>query len=232
MDYFNAKRGSAPSRSRFRLGWRMAAAMLVFSAVAFAQEQPYEIGADVGYGFYRNGSIYSAEGTAQAGIRNRFAAGINLGYDFSKYVSAEFKYLYHDGHPFLEAPGVKVDIQGNSTALTLGLLFHFKDREHRLRPYVTGNVGSKGYIIAGPEPFPQPIPQIASLVDNDVWKVVFVPGGGVKYRLQKHVVVRGEFLDYITTFPRTQILPAPHNTARGIFEQFTLLFGVSYTFGL
>jgi hypothetical protein len=25
-------------------------------------------------------------------------------------------------------------------------------------------------------------------------------------------------------------MPAPHNTARGIFEQFTPLFGVSYTF--
>ena len=31
---------------------------------------------------------------------------------------AEFRYLYHDGHPFLEAPGVKTDIQGQSDALT------------------------------------------------------------------------------------------------------------------
>jgi len=205
---------------------------LACSGFAFAQEQPYEIGANAGYGFYRNGSIYSAAGTAQAEIRNRFAAGVVVGDDFSKYVSAEFRHLYHDGHPFLQAPGAKVDMQGNSNALTLGLLFHFKDREHRMRPYVMGNVGAKGYIVAGPEPFPQPIPQIASLKDNDVWKVVFAPGGGVKYRLQKHVLVRGEFLNYITTFPRTQIGPAPHSTARGIFEQFTFLFGVSYTFGL
>src|SRR5579883_183163 len=217
MDYLNVK-----------LATRILSSAFLMSSLAFAQEQPYEIGADVGYGIYRNGTIYSSAGIADAGIRNRFAAGINLGYDFSKYVSAEFKYLYHDGHPFLQAPGVKVDIQGNSTALTLGLLFHFKDRGHRMRPYIAGNVGAKGYIIAGPEPFPQPIPQIASLIDNDVWKVAFAPGGGVKYRLQKHVVVRGEFLDYITTFPRTQIVPATHNTARGVFEQFTLLFGMSY----
>jgi hypothetical protein len=190
----------------------------------------YELGAVIGYGIYRNGSILSSEGSVEAGIRNRFAAGIILGVDFSKYVSGELTFLYHDGHPFLQGQGVKVDIQGNSWALTSGLLFHFKDRTHHLRPFITGAVGSKEYIIAGPEPFPQPIPQIASLVDNDVWKVAFAVGGGVKYRIHPKVIFRGEFLDYLTTFPRTQIMPAQHNTARGIFEQFTPLFGVSYVF--
>jgi opacity protein-like surface antigen len=199
-----------------------------FVSAAFAQQ--YEVGADVGYGFYRNGSIYSGVGTAVAGIRNRFAAGVILGDDFSNYVSGEFRYLYHDGHPFLAAPRVKTDIQGQSHALTYEFLFHFKNREHRLRPFVTGGAGGKDYVIAGPEPFPQPIPQIASLIANDVWKIVFTVGGGVRFRLRDHVLLRGEFLDYLTTFPRQQIVPAPHNTARGIFEQFTPLFGVSYTF--
>jgi len=204
-------------------------AFFIFCApAAFAQR--YELGADVGYGFYRNGSIYSSDGTAQAGIRNRFAAGVILGEDVSNYVSGEFRYLYQDGHPFLSAPGVKADIQGQSHALTGELLFHFKSRERRFRPFVTGGAGAKDYVIAGPEPFPQPIPQIASLIANDVWKVALTVGGGVKFRLREHVLLRGEFLDYLTTFPRQQIVPAPHNTARGIFEQFTPLFGVSYTF--
>src|ERR1035441_5858873 len=145
--------------------------VILFAGAAFAQR--YEIGANVGYGFYRSGSIYSASGTAQAGIRNRFAAGIILGDEFSNYVSAEFRYLYHDGHPFLQAAGVKSDIQGQSDSLTCDLLFHFKTREHRLRPFLAGGSGAKEYVIAGPEPFPQPIPQIASLTTNDVWKVVF-----------------------------------------------------------
>jgi hypothetical protein len=203
-------------------------AVLFFAGVAFGQQ--YELGATVGYGFYRDGTIFSASGSAEAGIRNRFAAGIVLADEFSNYVSAEFNYLYHDGHPFLQAPGVKADIQGNSDALTCGLLFHFKPREHRWRPFLAGGTGAKEYIIAGPEPFPQPIPQIASLTTNDVWKVVFSVGGGVKYRLRPHLLLRAEFRDYLTTFPRQQIVPAPHNTARGIFEQFTPLLGVSYTF--
>ncbi len=202
--------------------------IILFAGVAFAQQ--YEVGANVGYGVYRDGSIYSALGTAQAGIRNRFAAGITLGDDFSEYVSAEFDYLYHDGHPFLQAPGVKVDIQGQSDALTYGLLFHFKKRERRFRPFLAGGAGAKEYIIAGPAPYPQPIPQIASLTTNDVWKVAFTVGGGVQYRLIPHMLLRAEFRDYLTTFPRQEIVPAPHNTARGIFEQFTPLFGISYTF--
>jgi opacity protein-like surface antigen len=202
--------------------------VLLFAVPAFAQQ--YEMGATVGYGFYHDGTIYSASGSAEAGIRNRFTAGILLADQFSNYVSAEFDYLYHDGHPFLQAPGVKSDIQGNSDALTVGLLFHFKPREHRWRPFLAGGTGAKEYVIAGPAPYPQPIPQIASLTTNDVWKVVFTAGGGVKVRLIPHMELRAEFRDYITTFPRQEIVPAPHNTARGIFEQFTPLFGVSYKF--
>jgi hypothetical protein len=43
-------------------------------------------------------------------------------------------------------------------------------------------------------------------------------------------MLRGECRDYLTTFPRQEIVPAPHNTARGIFESFTPLLGVSYSF--
>lgn len=212
-----------------RIGWAL---IFLAGATAWAQQplERYEIGADVGYGIYRDGSIYSNVGTAKAGIRNRFAAGILLGDDFSKYISAEFDYLYHDGHPFLQAPSVNTDIQGNSDALTVGLLFHFRPRESPWRPFLAGSSGAKEYVIAGPEPFPQPIPQIASLTTNDVWKVVFSVGGGIKYRLRSHMLLRAEFRDYLTTFPRQEIVPAPHNTARGIFEQFTPLFGISYTF--
>jgi opacity protein-like surface antigen len=204
-------------------------AILFVTGSAFAQQ--YEMGADVGYGIYRDGTIFSPTESAQAGIRNRFAAGIVLGDNVSRYVEAEFDWLYHDGHPFLQAPSVKSDIQGQSDALTVNLLFHFRTREHRWRPYLKGGAGAKEYIIAGPAPFPQPIPQIASLTTNDVWKVVFDVGGGVKYRLMPHMILRAEFLDYMTTFPRQEIVPAPHNTARGIFEQFTPLFGIGYDWG-
>jgi hypothetical protein len=198
--------------------------------VSSALAQPYEIGAAFGYGWYRSGTVFSGAGTVTAGIRNRFAAGVVLGYEPFDYVSGEIRYLYHDGHPFLSGPGLKADIQGQSQAIAYDTLFYFKKRDRRLRPFLSGGMGAKGYIIAGPAPYPQPVPNIATLEEVDQWKVVFSVGGGVKYQLREHLLVRVDFRDYLTTFPRQQILPAPHNTARGIFEQFTPMFGLSYTF--
>ena len=101
-------------------------------------------------------SIRSPEGSIEAGIRNRFAAGISLGVDFSKYGSGELNFRYHDGHPFLQGLGAKVDIQGNSWALTGGLLFHFKDRTHKFRPFVTGGIGERVHHCGSSSPFRSP----------------------------------------------------------------------------
>ena len=125
---------------------------------------------------------------------------------------------------------MRSDIQGQSHTFSYELLFHARDRDRRMRPFFAAGAGAKGYVIAGPAPFPQALPGIARLVTEDEWKPVVSLGGGVKYRLWNNVVVRGDFRDYLTTFPRRQILPAPNGTARGIFQQFTPLFGVSYAF--
>ena len=200
----------------------------LFAAGCLAQDT--EIGGAIGYGVYRDGSIYAPGGKAEAGIRNRFAAGVVFGDDLYNHLSGEIRYLYHDGHAFLSAGGVKADMQGQSHTFTYDLLFHLKEREHRIRPFFVAGGGVKGYVVAGPAPLPQPIPNIASLVTVDEWKPVISLGGGVKFRFYKNIILRGDFRDYLTTFPRRQIVPAANGTARGIFQQFTPFFGVSYTF--
>jgi hypothetical protein len=209
------------------VGLKFLGAVLLASA-CFAQ--PYEIGGTIGYGVYRNGTIFGPGASVEAGIRNRFAAGFVVGEDLYQHFSGEIRYLYQDGHPFLATSGVKSDMQGQSHAFHYDLLFHPTPRDRRLRPFLAGGVGVKGYVVAGPAPNPQAVPKIASLVTQDEWKFLVTVGGGVKYRLYKNVVVRGDFLDYLTAFPRRQILPAANNTARGIFQQFTPMFGVSYSF--
>jgi hypothetical protein len=203
-------------------------AAALFATASFAQDT--EIGSAIGYGVYRNGSIYAPGGKAEAGIRNRFAAGVVFGEDLYNHLSGEIRYVYHDGHAFLSSGGVKTDMQGQSHTFTYDLLVHLKNREHRIRPFFAVGGGMKGYVVAGPAPSPQPLPNIASLVTVDEWKLVISLGGGVKFRLYKNIVLRGDFRDYLTTFPRRQIVPGANGTARGIFQQFTPLFGVSYTF--
>jgi hypothetical protein len=201
---------------------------ILFAGACLAQQ--WEIGGFIGYGWYRDGTIYGPGQSIQAGIRNRFAAGAVFGEDMYSHVSGEFRWIYHDGHPFLSGPGFKTDIQGNSHTFTYDILIHVYSTEHRFRPYISGGAGAKGYIIAGPEPVPQPIPSVALLLAHDQWKFVADVGGGVKYRVRPHLLLRADFRDYLTSFPRNQIVPAPGNTARGIFQQFTPMFGMSYWF--
>lgn len=210
------------------VGFKCVAAVLLSCGACWAQN--YEIGGAAGYGIYHDGSIFSPEGEIQAGIRNRFAAGALIGQDLYEYFSGEIRYLYQDGHPYLLANGVRTDIQGQSHAITYDAIFHFTKRSRKVRPFLAAGLGAKDYVIAGPAPFPEPVPNIATLTTTDQWKFVTALGGGVKFRLQEHVLLRVDFLDYITTFPRRQIMPAPNNTARGMFQQFTPLLGVSYTF--
>jgi hypothetical protein len=74
------------------------------------------------------------------------------------------------------------------------------------------------------------MPKIAGLVATNQWRALFTGGGGVKFRISDHILVRADFRDYITAFPTHIIVPAPTGTDRGIFNQFTPLFGLSYTF--
>ena len=201
---------------------------ILCASACFAQQ--WEIGGSIGYGWYRNGTVFGPGESIQAGIRNRFAAGAVVGEDVYEHISGEVRWMYHDGHPFLAGNGFKLDIQGNSHTFTYDTLFHLYPTKHRLRPYVAVGVGAKDYIIAGPVPNPQPFPGIASLTAQDQWKFVVDVGCGVKYLLRPHLLVRADFRDYLTSFPRQQILPAAGNTARGIFQQFTPMFGLSSWF--
>ncbi len=206
------------------------AALALLSVALPAAAQQWEIGGDIGYGVYRSGSIYSPAGDATAGIRNRFTAGAVVCEDLHEYISGEIRYQYQDGHPFLSSGSVSKDIQGQSHTFTYDVLFHFKPRGQKIRPFVAAGAGVKYYEIAGPAPSPQPIPSIATLNSIDEWKFAASLGGGVKYQLREHILLRGDFRDYLTQFPKRQIAPAPNGTARGIFQQFTPMFGVSYTF--
>ncbi len=186
------------------------------------------MGGALGYGDYRKDSVYAPAGEVTAGIRSRFVAGITIDDDLYEHISGELRYLYQDGDPYFSGEGVKANVNGQSHALDYSLLFQFRDRQRRFRPYLAMGAGIKGYVVSGPPPFPQPLPQVATLTNHDQWMTVFTPGFGVEYKLSKYVILRVDFRDYITRFPNTIIVAAPHGTDRGIFNQFTPMLGISY----
>lgn len=188
----------------------------------------WEIGGAAGYGIYRNASMYAPAGQAIAGVRNRFTLSGFIGEDLYDRLSGEFRYTYHDGDPFLEAGGVRANIQGQSHAFHYDALFQFLPRRARVRPYFSVGVGAKQYVVTGPENPSQPLGRIGLLTGTDEWKPLLAAGGGVKVRFSEHVSLRLDFRDYVTPFPKKVIAPAPFATARGLLQQFTPMVGFSY----
>ncbi|MBZ5593393.1 MAG: hypothetical protein LAP39_14215 [Acidobacteriia bacterium] len=204
------------------------AGLLLIGSLACAGQE-WEIGAGAGYGLYRTASVYAPDGKATAGVRNRFALSGILGQDLFEHFSGEVRYVYQDGDPFLSARGSKANIQGQSHAIHYDMLAHFSPRESRIRPYMAVGLGAKWYVVSGPENPAQPLSDIAHLVHTNELKPLLTAGGGVKLRFGA-LLVRLDFRDYITPFPKKVIVPAPFATARGLFHQFTPLVGVSYSF--
>jgi outer membrane protein W len=121
-------------------------------------------------------------------------------------------------------------MQSQSHTVHYDALFHLYDRDSRFRPFVAIGAGGKYYRTSGPEPVPQPFPRIASLVNTNDWQYLVDVGFGVKYRLSNHVMLRGDFRDYLTPFPKKLFMPSGSLTNRGVSHQFTPMFGFGYWF--
>lgn len=208
----------------------MRAILLLLAACTGCLAQRWQLGGTLGYGLYHGGAVIAPAGKAEAGVRNRFAAGFLASEDVHPYISGEIRYLYQDGDPFLEFGGKKSNIQGQSHAFHYDVVVHSRPSGARLRPYVSIGGGAKLYVVSGPAPRPQPFAAIATLTTNDQAKVLVTAGLGLKYAWRDHVALRVELRDYITTFPRRLIAPAESATARGIFHQFTPMLGVAWMF--
>jgi hypothetical protein len=208
--------------SKFYLGFLLAAGA--------CSAQNWEIGGGLGYGVYHNGSIISTNGTAEAGIHNRFTATGYVTEDLFDRFSGEIRYVYHDGDTFLRSGSTQGIVQAQSHTLTYDAMIQFTPRASRIRPYVGGGLGAKYYNTTGPVPVPQPLPRIAILTNQSQWKPVFDFGGGVRVRLMEHLTLRGDLRDYITVFPHNLFVPVANATTRGIFHQITPMFGVGVNF--
>jgi len=208
----------------------MSRKLALFFCVSACFAQNYEVGVAGGYGVYRNARVIAPAGTVTAGIRNRFAVGATLTEDMYEHLSGELRYLYQDGDPFVSGFGRKANLEGQSHSVTYELLFHVKDREQGLRPYVALGGGIKYFRTTGPEPVPQPFPDIVTLTNANELRWLVSVGGGLKYRVSRRVILRADFRDYINPFPHKLFVPVPGGTGRGLLHQFTPMLGVGYSF--
>jgi opacity protein-like surface antigen len=195
---------------------------------AFAQQ--WEVGGSFGYGWNRNLRVNGPGAEATVGIRDRFVAGAVLTEDLYEHVSGEVRYTYQDGDPFLTFGGRTANVQGQSHSFTYDTLIHLRDRDQRLRPFLTGGIGAKLYRTTGPPPAVQPAPGVAFLGASDQWKVLVSVGAGVTYRFPNHLIVRADFRDYISPAPTKLFVPAAGATVRGLVHQLTPMVGIGVWF--
>jgi hypothetical protein len=209
------------------MGWRFLAGLLLAGACL---AQSWEIGGAAGYGWYRDVRVNGAGTEASVGIRNRFTAGAVITEDLYDRLSGEIRYMYHDGDPFLSLNGKTANMQGQSHSFTYNLLVHTKPHDENLRPFISVGAGGKYYRTTGPEPNPQPGPGVATLVSANEWKLLVSVGVGVTYKFANHLLLRADFRDDITPFPKGLFVPAAGATDRGLFQQFTPTVEIGYWF--
>jgi outer membrane protein W len=192
--------------------------------------QNWEIGGGAGYGVYRNATISGAAGSVDAGVRNAYSVTGVVSEDLFEHLSGEIRYVYQAGSTFLQSGSAQGTVSGSSHTFTYDALLHLKPRESRIRPFVAFGAGAKYYATSGNTPKAQPVPAIAVLTTQSQWEPAFDFGGGVKYRVTDHLVVRGDVRDYISFFPNRLFAPAGGARQTGVLQQFTPMFGIGYTF--
>jgi hypothetical protein len=208
---------------------RTATMLLLVVSAAAAEDHGWQIGGAGGYGFYHNGSVFSSNGQAETGVRDRFAFGFFLDQDLYQHLGGEIRYTYQDGDFFLSAGGRRADIQSHSHTIHYDLLLEPARRASAIRPYLAVGGGAKQYVTNSAPSGDPTLRNIAVFRQTSEFKPVLSVGGGVKARMGRYVVVRFDFRDYMTAFPDKIVRPAGGGV-RGLLHQFTPMVGIGFAF--
>ncbi len=202
---------------------------LVVAACSAAAAQQWTVGASAGFGNYGYSGVYSPAGHAKAGIGPRWGFALFLDEDKYEHFGGEFRYFFQEGDTELKVGGSKTARDAESHTWHYDVMAYAFHKEARLRPYAALGAGAKWYRVKENSPG-QPFANYAILAyANDVQPVIS-GGGGVKYRLSRQAIVRGDFREYTGPFPEKLVIPAPGGRIRGWLHDFVPSFGFGYSF--
>ena len=148
--------------------------------------QNWVIGGGLGYGAYKNATITSPAGTADAGIKSHLVVTGAASEDLYDHFAGEFRYVYQGGDSLLKSGSVESVVKAQSHTFVYDALIHLRPRTERIRPFAAGGVGAKYYDTTGNLPSPQPLNRIASLT---------TPNDGLKSQSQTNAVATPETID-------------------------------------
>lgn len=208
--------------------------MLSPASLTWAQGQPagprYEFGGGVVGSFYDKKTFTSTAGNAEAGFDTGIGASAWIGHHMYPKLSGEIRYDFLRNDMKLEGSGAKATFGGESHAVHYDVHFHFTDSGSRVRPFVLAGGGVKMFRGTGAERAFQPLSQIAVLTRTTELTGLITFGVGVKMQLTDKVLLRLEFRDNMTRFPKKVIAPNRGSGGDGWLQNFAPTAGVSVLF--
>jgi hypothetical protein len=205
------------------------AVVLLGAGVCAAQE--WELGGMASYGIYRNLDATNPVGSAIAGFNPGAAFGAVAGYNANSWLGGEFRYTYEMSDLKLSSSGTNVRFSGMAHVVNYDFILHPRIKHGtRLLPFLAAGAGIKFYRGTGTEQAYQPLGDIALLTKTQEVKPMISVGGGVKMLLGQRVILRAEFRDFITPFPKQLITPLPGTKLSGWLNDFVPMVGISYIF--
>ena len=201
---------------------------LAFAAVSFAQQ--WEIGMVGGGGFSNGVSVSTATASGTTGFNSGAAIGVVAAGNRTEHLSGEVRYTYLVDDLKVSSSGTTVTFAGASHAVNYDFVYYPAAHRSKVQPYLAAGAGIRIFRGTGTEAAFQPLSNLVFLTKTQDLRPLFVAGGGLKYRISEHVVFRGEFYDYISTFPVNVITPAPGAKVGSWLQTFVPLAGLSFLF--
>ncbi len=205
---------------------RKLAVGLVLCALA-GWTQEWEFGGAGGFGFMKGAGVSGPAGTATAGFQTGGAASAVFAHVANPRWSGEVRYSFLQSNLKLSSGSSQTTFAGRAHALHYDLLIFPGAPRARTRPFVAAGGGMKLYQGTGAEHAFQPLSQFAYLTRTRELKPMISAGGGVKTEIRPGLVLRVEFRDYVTPFPKELIAPAPGNKIAGWVHDFVPRVGIS-----
>ncbi len=208
------------------------ARMLVVCAAVLpaAWGQKWEVGGSVGGGFYTSSDVSSPAGTASAKIQTGLVGSVWLGsYSSHGKWGGEVRYDYQMGDLALSQGSTQPTFAARSQDLHYDFLWHFTGSESRIQPFVAFGAGIKIYQGTGTQVLYQPLSNIALLTQAQDLVPMASGGGGLKFKLTTHLMLRLDVHDYITPFPKQVIAPVTNKTP-GWLQDFVPMAGFAFVF--
>ena len=208
----------------------LALIVLTVAALPAALAQTWEFGGIGGATFFQPTDVTSAAGVASAGFEHGFSAGAVLGHSMYRYLGGEIRYMFEKSNMKLSGSGLNPTFGAQAHIIHYDFLLHLKPIESAVRPYVAAGGGGKLYRGTGTEAAFQPLNQYAIMTKTQDFRPLISVGAGVKYAIRPNILLRAEFRDYITPFPKKVIAPIPGVKVSDWVHDFVPMFGISVLF--